>query len=80
MAHSHLADSFIARGASSVVGWNDLVGFRDNDKATMSLLEEMLVNGLKLDDAVDSVMKDFSKDKKKYPKLKYQITGAIAEI
>jgi len=80
MAYSHLADSFIARGASLVVGWNELVELRDNDNTIMLLLEEMLVNGLEVDDAVDSVMKDFSKDKTKYPKLKYQSTGAKAEI
>jgi len=80
MAYSHLADSFISRGASLVVGWNELVGAHQNDNTIMLLLEEMLVNGLEVDDAVDSVMKDFSKDKTKYPKLKYQSTGAEAEI
>jgi len=80
MAYSHLADSFIARGASVVVGWNELVGAQQNDNTIMLLLEEILVNGLKVDEAVDSVMEDFSKDKKKYPKLKFQSTGANAEI
>ena len=63
-----------------MVGWNELVGAHQNDNTIMLLLEEMLVNGLEVDDAVDSVMKDFSKDKTKYPKLKYQSTGAKAEI
>jgi len=80
MAYTHLADSFIDRGASLVVGWNELVGARQNDNTIMLLLEEILVNGLEVDEAIDSVMKDFSKDKTKYPKLKYQSTGAKAEI
>jgi len=80
MALPHLADSFLSRGASSVIGWDDLVGSNLNDNTIMLLLEEILVNGLKVDEAVDSVMKDFPSGKENYPELVYKSTGANVEI
>jgi len=72
-----LANSFISRGASSVIGWNQLVDVIDNDKAILSLLEEILINGLEIEDAVNLVMDDFVKDKKSKLRLGYHSSGAI---
>ncbi len=55
-----LAESFVSRGVSSVVGWNGLVGDRDNDRITLAFLKEVLVNEIEIDDAVDLVMNNYS--------------------
>jgi len=54
-----LAESFVSRGVSSVVGWNGLVGDRDNDRITLAFLKEVLVNEIEIDDAVDLVMNNY---------------------
>jgi hypothetical protein len=51
------AQSLVKRGASSVVGWDDQIGAFDNDAAMLKLLEELLVNKMEMQDAVDSSMK-----------------------
>jgi len=63
-----------------VIGWNQLISSGHNDKVIMNLLEEMLVNGLKVDEAIDVVMEDFMKDKKSNPELKHYSMGADVEI
>jgi len=55
-----LAESFVSRGVSSVVGWNGLVGDRDNDRITLAFLKEVLVNEIEIDDAVDLVMINYN--------------------
>ncbi len=80
LVHSDLADSFIARGSSSVIGWNDLVESKKNDQVILSVLEEILVNELKIEDAVDSVMENFVNDDNSKLKLKYYSSGADLEI
>ena len=75
-----LADSLVKRGASTVIGWNELVGSDDNDKVIISLLEEILVNGLKIDESIKSVMGDFENDKKSNLKLKQYSSGVDVEI
>jgi len=42
-----------------VVGWNGLVGDRDNDRITLQFLKEVLVNEIEIDDAVDLVMNNY---------------------
>ena len=54
-----LAESFVSRGVSSVVGWNGLVGDKDNDRITLEFLKEVLVNDIEIDDAVDLVMSNY---------------------
>jgi len=54
-----LAESFVSRGVSSVIGWNGLVGDRDNDRITLAFLKEVLVNEIEIDDAVEIVMNNY---------------------
>jgi len=54
-----LAESFVSRGASSVVGWSGLVGDKDNDRITLQFLKEVLVNEIEIDEAVDLVMNNY---------------------
>ena len=43
-----------------MVGWNGLVGDKDNDRITLAFLKEVLVNEIEIDDAVDLVMNNYS--------------------
>jgi len=79
MPHELLAENLVKRGASSVIGWNELVSSGYNDNVIISLLEEMLVNGLKIDEAID-LMEDFKRDKKSTLKLKHYSSGIDLEI
>jgi hypothetical protein len=56
MEKSRLADSFLKKGASNVIGWNGLVDSRNNDGIIMEVLKETLVNGVEINQAVDLVM------------------------
>jgi len=56
---NHLVKSLLLRGASEVVGWDGLVSSRQNDEVILQVLEETLVNGIELEDAVESVMKQY---------------------
>jgi len=51
-----LAQAFIDRGASSVVGWDDLIDNRKNDAVIINFLEENLKNNLDTNEAVKSAM------------------------
>jgi len=55
-----LAESFVSRGVSSVVGWSGLVGDKDNDRITLEFLKEILINEIEIGDAVDSVMNNYN--------------------
>ena len=48
-----LADSFLKRGASDVIGWSGLIGVYNNDMVVTYLLNETLANGLDIGEAVD---------------------------
>ena len=80
MPHELLAEALVKRGASSVIGWNELVNSSKNDRVITSLLEEMLVNGLKIDEAIELVMEDLKRDKKSNLKLKHFSSGSDVEI
>jgi len=77
MPHELLAEALVKRGASSVIGWNELVNSSKNDRVMTSLLEEILVNGLKIDEAIELVMEDYKKDKKSSLRLKHFSSGLI---
>jgi len=77
MPHELLAEALVKRGASSAIGWNELVSSGFNDRVTTSLLEEILVNGLEIDQAIELVMDDFKKDKKPSLRLKHFSSGLI---
>jgi len=80
MAFSSLADSFIARGASSVIGWNDLVESNINDNGILDVLEKILVDGKKTEEAVESVMQNFKDDDNPNLRLVYYSMGAELDI
>jgi len=56
MSYPFMAKSLVNRGASSVIGWYGLVSLFDNDRVTLKVVEEILINGQLPDDAVDYVM------------------------
>jgi len=57
LSYPFMAKSLVNRGASAVIGWYGLVSLFDNDRVTLKVLEEILINGQDPDDAVDFVMK-----------------------
>jgi len=73
---NHLAKSLLSRGASEVVGWDGLVHSRQNDEIIMQVLEETLVNGIELEDAVESVMKQYEQKLLTDTALSHYTTGA----
>jgi len=80
LAHSFLADSFISRGASSVIGWNDLVETKKNDKVILTVLEEILVNDLEIDEAIDSAMDEMVQVSNSKLQLKHYSSGVDLDI
>ena len=52
---SRLAESFLKKGASNVIGWNGLVDSRNNDGIVLEVLKENLVNGVEINQAVDLI-------------------------
>ncbi len=71
MEDSTLADSFLNKGASEVVGWTGLVDSRNNDAIVEEMLKETFVNKLDLKQAVEVVMKQVK------GKLYYPETGLL---
>ena len=59
LQNSVLADAFVSRGVSSVVGWSGLISSDDNDRKTLEFLESVLVHDFEIDEAVDLVMEGF---------------------
>jgi len=55
MKDNVLADSFLKRGASEVVGWSNLVGPENNDEVIIHLLNQTLNNDVKMKNAVQSL-------------------------
>jgi len=56
-----LAKSLINRGASSVIGWDSLVGSVSNDNTMLKFLENHLINKMEIKDAVDLAMNEVPK-------------------
>jgi len=54
-----LANSLIYRGASAVIGWDNIINSMENDRVMLALLEEVLINKTGIHDAVLSVMQEF---------------------
>ena len=51
-----LAKSLINRGATSVIGWDNLVGSINNDNTILEFLENHLINEMEIEDAVEAAM------------------------
>jgi len=74
---SKLAESFLKRGASEVIGWTDLVDIVNNDMVILSVLKETLVNDAEIKNAIQIMMEEYE-DKFFYPTtLKYHSTSDI---
>jgi hypothetical protein len=57
-----LAQAFIDRGASAVVGWNEWVDLSHNDQALLHLLRGLTVEKLTLEQAVRKTMNEIGPD------------------
>ena len=57
-----LPQAFIDRGASVVVGWNELVDIKHTDKATLTLLRFTILQKMSVDEAVTKTMSDVGAD------------------
>jgi len=71
-----LANSLLGRGASEIVGWNGLITARDNDVIILELLEEVLVNDVAMDEAIQLVMKNHEGTIRTPATLEYYSSGA----
>jgi len=72
LSNPSMAKSLINRGASTVVGWDDLIGSLENDRALLAILEETVSNNATINDAVDSYMETFDESTLEWhAKLKY---------
>lgn len=70
-ARSHdLMEALMKRGAKHVLGWGATISSKDNDKAMISLLEDIFVNDVSLYDAVAKVNKELRPDFEHQPQLK----------
>ena len=61
----------ISKGASAVIGWDDLVGSSQNDQVMLGLLEDVLINDIDIKNAVESAEKNYSKFTEYNPNLLY---------
>jgi len=59
MANTSLADSFLRRGASIVVGWDDNIASIDNDRILLEILNDTVNNHMEIPEAIDSAMENF---------------------
>lgn len=57
-----LPQAFIDRGASAVIGWNGLVGLGYTDKATLSLLRELVAQRHTVSESVKAAMREVGPD------------------
>ncbi len=73
---SLLANSLLGRGATEIIGWNGLITARDNDTIILDLVEEVLINGVAMDEAVQLVMKNHEDNIRTPATLEYYSSGA----
>jgi len=71
VSNPSLAKSFIDRGASLVLGWDRLVGSDRNDRVTLAFLENVLINDMEVDEAVQHANKKFDLDSESDPTFAY---------
>ena len=71
LSNPSLAKSLVNRGASSVVGWDRLIGSIKNDDVVLAFLENVLVNDMNADDAVQSVNEKYHLDSASTPTFVY---------
>ena len=71
-----LAQAFIERGASAVVGWNEWVDLSHNDKAILHLLRGLTTGRLTLEQAVRKTMNEIGPDPA-YKSILNYLTGEV---
>ena len=71
MENTLLAESFVKRGASEVIGWSGSVRSHDNDRAMLQVLRESLEEDVSSEQAVESFMKEYRQQPGKSLELKY---------
>ena len=71
LSNPSMAKSLIKRGASEIVGWDDLVGSLENDRALLAVLEETVTNNVKVEDAVNSHMEKLNSNSHQNVALRY---------
>jgi hypothetical protein len=62
VAAPDLAQAFLEKGASVVIGWDEMVNLSHNNRAVLRLLEAMLVEGLGPEEAVERTMAEVGPD------------------
>jgi len=62
LAAPDLAQALLEKGASVVIGWDEMVNLSHNNRAVLRLLEAMLVEGLSPEEAVEVTMADVGPD------------------
>jgi len=65
--NSSMAESLIERGASSVLGWDETVGNRDNDAILLYVLEKLLVDNVEPKEIPEMVSEKITFEKMPYP-------------
>lgn len=71
LSNTGLADSLLRRGASAIIGWDNLVGSTHNDKVILEVLKGMLVDKSDVKDVLQSAMQKFGPDPQYSAVLKY---------
>lgn len=74
LKNTSLAESFLKKGASEVVGWSDLVSSSDNDRALLKLLEKILVEEKSTQNALEEIMSDWKSTPKYNSTMHYFTT------
>lgn len=54
-----IAQSLVLRGASSIIGWTNPILVGENDRAMLTLFEEMLINKSDINDSINIVMEKY---------------------
>jgi hypothetical protein len=62
LASPQLAEAFLARGASAVVGWDDVIDLAHNDRGVLRLLLAIVGEKISVEEAVRRTMMDIGPD------------------
>jgi len=75
LKNTSLAESFLKKGASEVVGWSDVVSSSDNDRALLKLLEKILVEEKSTQNALEEIMNGWKSDRQYNSTMQYFTTS-----
>jgi hypothetical protein len=62
LINTYLADAFLSRGASGVISWSELVTAKHTDLALTYFIEDLVTNGVTIEQAVQDTMKTIGRD------------------